>query len=77
MEHGVSYEIKATWQQCEAFVQPCEMDFVYANTRYYLVNIKQIVQLQKPFIWLSDRSKIEVTKDRWSCFSKIWRPVSD
>lgn len=60
------YEIKASWQDCEAFATKNKIDYCFTNARYTLINKSYISKIQKPFIWLNNNQlKVEVTKDKW------------
>jgi response regulator of citrate/malate metabolism len=61
------FEIKASWEVCEKIAKSYELDYFFANARYTLVNKKYITKIQKPYIWLNDRTKVEVTREKWSC----------
>lgn len=70
MESGLEYEIKANWSECEKLLASFNQDFDFANTRYYYVNKKQIIRKKRPFLWLRDGKKVEVTKERWNRFNE-------
>lgn len=60
------YEIKASWQDCEAIAFKNNIDYCFTNSRYTLINKSFISKIQKPYVWLNkDQLKVEVTKDKW------------
>ncbi|MCC6702279.1 MAG: response regulator [Fluviicola sp.] len=65
---GVEYEIKASWSDCEKIVVSFNLNFEYANSRYYYINKKHIIKKKRPFLWLTDGKKVEVTKEKWNKF---------
>jgi len=60
------FEIKASWEVCEKIAKSYELDYFFANARYTLVNKKYITKILKPYIWLNNRTKVEVTREKWS-----------
>lgn len=63
-----NFEIKSSWELCEAILKENQIDYAYANARYTLINKKYITKIQKPYVWLNHSLKIEVTKDKWRNF---------
>lgn len=59
------FEFKASWEICEMIALKYGINFLFANARDTLVNINYISKIQKPYIWLNQSIKVEVTKDRW------------
>lgn len=63
---GKTFEIKASWQECEAIATKNNIDYSFTNARYTLINKFFISKIQKPFIWLNNNQlKVEVTKEKW------------
>jgi len=62
---GAEYEIRAAWEECEEIMRQFSIDYCVANGRDSMVNKRFIKRIQKPFIWLENNLKIEVTKERW------------
>lgn len=59
------YEVRATWTDCEMIAKKFGIKLFKTNSRDTMINQNHIIKLQKPFIWLTDNLKIEVTKDKW------------
>lgn len=59
------FDIKANWDECEKIAQENAINYFYTKSRDTLINTKYVTKLQKPFIWLNDTLKVEVTKERW------------
>lgn len=64
-QNGTLFEIKSSWELCEKLANQFKIDYFFANARYTLINKKYISKIQKPYIWLDNKIKVEVTKDRW------------
>lgn len=58
-------EIKASWSLCEIIAKEFKIDFCITKSRETIINKKYITKLHRPFIWLNNRIKVEVTKDKW------------
>lgn len=59
------FEFKASWEICEMIALKHGINFLFANARDTMVNINYISKIHKPYIWLNQSIKVEVTKDRW------------
>ncbi len=68
MNDGKSIEIKSNWKNCIKIAKEYKLQYAFANSRYYLINRQYISKLQKPYIWLNNKHKIEVTRDKWKEF---------
>jgi two-component system, LytTR family, response regulator len=62
------HEFKASWTVCEKIALDNYIDYCFTNARYTLINKKFITKIQKPYIWLNDMLKVEVTKEKWCQF---------
>lgn len=60
-----TFEIKASWEACEKIARQFEIDYCFANARETLVNKEYITKIQRPYVWLNDKLKVEVTKEKW------------
>lgn len=65
---NIQHEIRATWKFCEQITSDYNLNFEYANTRLYLVNVEKITSMKRPHIWLNNDLKVVVTKERWISF---------
>lgn len=59
------FDIKASWEECEKIAKNYNIDYYYTKSRDTLVNKIYITKIQKPYIWLNENLKVEVTKERW------------
>lgn len=65
MVDGVTLEIKSNWNKCIKIAEDFNIDFSFPNARNYMINNRYITKLQRPYIWLNNNYKIEVTRDKW------------
>jgi len=68
MLDGKTFEIKSNWSKCIKIAEDFKINFSFPNSRYYMINNIYISKIQKPFIWLNDTHKVEVTRDKWKDF---------
>lgn len=65
---GKNLEIKSNWNNCIKIAQEHDLDYSFPNARYYMINHSYITKINRPFIWLNNTHKIEVTRDKWKFF---------
>lgn len=58
-------EVKASWSLCERIAKEFKIEYCITKSRETIINKKFITKLHRPFIWLNNRIKVEVTKDKW------------
>lgn len=68
MHDGKTYEIKSNWNNCIKIAEDFQLHYSFPNSRYFMINHSFISKKLKPFIWLKDTYKIEVTRDKWKDF---------
>lgn len=59
------FDIKASWDECEKIALENSINYFYTKSRDTLINTNFITKFHKPFIWLNETLKVEVTKERW------------
>ena len=60
-----NFEIKASWDLCEKIFKDFNLDYLFSKARETIINKKYITKIHKAYIWLNNRLKAEVTKNRW------------
>lgn len=65
---GKTFEIKSNWNRCVKIAEDYQINFSFPNSRYYMINNSFISKIQKPYIWLNNTFKVEVTRDKWKDF---------
>ena len=65
LKDGKHIEIKASWEICEKLAREYKIDYCFANNRDTLINKLFISKIQKPYIWIDNTLKVEVTRDKW------------
>lgn len=64
MVDGKTYEIKSNWNKCIKIAEEHRLEYSFPNSRYFMINHSFITKFQKPYIWLSDEYKVEITRDK-------------
>lgn len=64
-------EFRGSWTFCLQLITEKKELFYFTNDRDTLINTAYVSKVQKPFLWLDERLKINVTKSKWKELSAL------
>ncbi len=58
--------LKYTWKKCIKFLEKNNIPYTISHHRKSIINKAEIIRVSKPFVWLTNEIKIEVSREQWS-----------